>query len=203
MTAVALQPSVAEDLLARHQAGDPAAFPEFVATWRSRVVQFFLRQCLDRDRAEDLAQELFLRLLRRVASYRPEGRMSLYVFRAATNLWIDHFRRAAPRPRFCSFDQGGAEEGAGGWSEPAGVGPTPEECAVAAEDRTALRVAMAQLPEGQRAVLELAVRDELPYAAIAARLHIPVGTVKSRVHAAVATLRERLHGPRSARRASA
>lgn len=197
-------PAVCDDPLARHQAGDPLAFPAFVASYRDRLVQFFHRQCLDRDRAEDLVQELFLRLLRRIATYRPEGKLSLYVFRAATNLWIDHYRQALPRPRFHSYDQAEREPGDGGWRfEPAGAEPGPVQCVTAGEDLAALRVAIAQLPEGQRRVIELAVHEELPYAAIGARLGIPVGTVKSRVHAAMATLRHLLGGPDVARRATA
>ena len=68
----------------------------------------------------------------------------------------------------------------------------PEDELVRMESSDVVRVAVAGLPETHRAVFELAVVEELPYAAIAEALEIPVGTVKSRMHSAVARVRDAL-----------
>ena len=94
-----------EDLLVRFRQGDGSAFQDLVGAYQERVIQFFYRLCWDRDRAEDFAQELFLRLLRGARNYRPEGRLSTFIFRIATNLWIDHYRSVRPHPRLYSLDQ--------------------------------------------------------------------------------------------------
>lgn len=175
------------DLLARHRAGDAGAFRTFVESYRDRIVQFFYRLCLDRERAEDLAQDLFLKLLRRSDRYQAQGRMSVYVFRVATNLWIDHYRQNLPRPRIHSYDQVGAH-GESTRAEFASAERSPAQQFVDQEDLAVLREALGRLPMTQRQVLELAVYQQLPYARVGEILGIPVGTVKSRVHHAVLAL---------------
>lgn len=181
------------DLLAEYQAGDPHAFRRLVELYRDRILQFFYRHCLDRHRAEDLAQELFLKLLVRNGRYRPSGKMSVYIYRVATNLWIDHYRMAQPRPRFHSLDQ--AVGGAGETfrrPDPASSEAAPGAALEQREDLAVMHGALATLTESHRQVLELAVFQQRPYAEIGEVLGIPVGTVKSRVHNAVAALKDLL-----------
>jgi RNA polymerase sigma-70 factor (ECF subfamily) len=178
------------DYLALYQGGDAQAFQALVDAYRDRIVQFFYRLCWDRDRAEDLAQDLFLKLLLGSKRYRPEGKLVTFVYRVATNLWIDHYRQARPRPRFHSYDQA---------MYPADVSPgrefdsgvaTPAQLAADDEEKRALRQALERLTEPHRLVFELAVYQQLPYAEIAELLGIPVGTVKSRMHNSVAALKD-------------
>lgn len=177
------------DLLARFREGDEAAFEELVGRFQDRLIQFFYRLCWDRDRAEDLTQELFMKLLRGAFRYRPQGRLSTFVFRVATNLWIDHYRAMRPQPRLYSLDQP-LLEGAGA----ADYGPG-QECAgpiheaIASEQKARLRRALSSLTEPHRLVFELAVYQQLPYGEIAEVLDIPVGTVKSRMHNSVKALK--------------
>ncbi|MBK8976823.1 MAG: sigma-70 family RNA polymerase sigma factor [Planctomycetes bacterium] len=188
------QPQVdtGDDLLDRFRSGDAAAFDQLVATYETRLVQYFYRLCWDLDRAEDLTQTLFLKLLRGVGRYRPEGRLGTYVFRVATNLWIDHYRKTSQRRRLYSLDQaidGGFEPAA---SHP---GTSPALVAEDHEERARLRRALERLTEPHRLVFELAVYQELPYAEVAAILDIPIGTVKSRMHNSVRALKELLSEP--------
>jgi RNA polymerase sigma-70 factor (ECF subfamily) len=181
------------DLLAEYQAGDAQAFRRLVDLYRDRIVQFFYRHCLDRDRAEDLAQELFLKLLVRIGRYRPAGKMSVYIYRVATNLWIDHYRMAQPRPRFHSLDQVVASTGEPFLRpDPATSEAGPGAALEQREDLAVMHGALAALTPSHRQVLELAVFQQRPYAEIGEVLGIPVGTVKSRVHNAVAALKEML-----------
>ncbi|MHC4513757.1 MAG: RNA polymerase sigma factor [Planctomycetota bacterium] len=185
----------ASDMLARFRDGDRQAFQEIVGAFHARLVQFFYRLCWDRDRAEDLTQDLFLKLLRGADSYRPQGRLSTFVFRVATNLWIDHYRAQKPRGRLYSLDQamlkgepvlGHAQRG--GEQRPAAMDALIQE-----EEKDRLREALCCLTEPHRLVFELAVYQQLPYAEIARVLEIPVGTVKSRMHNSVRALRREMH----------
>lgn len=197
------EPDGSVDLLACYRAGDPTAFKQLVDQYRDRMLQFFYRLCWDRDRAEDLAQELFLKLLLGSRRYRPEGRLSTYVYRVAKNLWIDHYRQMKPRPRFYSYDQAtlpGAEHDVP--REYAGPGPTPIKALAEDEEKAAMRRALESLTEPHRIVFELAVYQELPYQEISDLLEIPVGTVKSRMHNTVLALK-RLLGDASSRAADA
>ncbi|MFY9345491.1 MAG: sigma-70 family RNA polymerase sigma factor [Planctomycetota bacterium] len=183
------------DHLARYRDGDRTAFRALVDSWRDRMLQFFFRLCWDRDRAEDLVQDLFLKLLLGSKRYRPEGRMSTFVYRVATNLWIDHYRQQRPRPRFQSYDQVVLP----GDSAPSTIDyakdeATPQQQLAEGEDRQALRQALERLTEPHRLVFELAVYQERPYGEISELLGIPVGTVKSRMHNAVTALKRLLGG---------
>ncbi len=183
------------DLLAAFQAGDEGAFDELVAAYGERLIHFFYRLCWDRDRAEDFTQDLFMRLLRGAAKYRPEGRLSTFIYRVATNLWIDHYRSVRPQPRLYSLDQPLLDEGPSmAGTAPANT-PGPVDLAMGSEEKVQLRNALDALNEPHRLVLELAVYQELPYAEIGTILNIPVGTVKSRMHNTVRVLRDRLASP--------
>lgn len=188
-------PAADIDYLAAYRAGDRQAFRGLVTAYRDRMVQFFFRLCWDRDKAEDLAQDLFLKLLLRSKRYRPEGKMATFVYRVATNLWIDHYRAMRPRPRFHSIDQVMLPSGdEGPRFEHASNEATPAEKLARLEERDAMRQALENLTEPHRLVFELAVYQERPYAEISELLGIPVGTVKSRMHNAVAALKQRLGG---------
>jgi RNA polymerase sigma-70 factor (ECF subfamily) len=189
------QPEGEVDLLARYREGDAHAFRQLVELFRDRMVQFFYRLCWDRDRAEDLAQDLFLKLMLGARRYRPEGKMTTFVYRVATNLWIDHYRALRPRPTFYSFDQVLLTHSDDVVKmDCAGKELAPPQALADAEERTAMRRALESLTEPHRLVFELAVYQERPYAEISDLLGIPVGTVKSRMHNAVQALKQLL-GP--------
>lgn len=183
------------DYLARYRDGDGQAFRQLVDAYRDRMLQFFFRLCWDRDRAEDLAQDLFLKLMLASKRYRPEGRMATFVYRCATNLWIDHYRAQKPRPRLLSYDQVMLpDEDAPSTVEPAGPTVSPAQALADGEEKAALRRALERLTEPHRLVFELAVYQERPYGEISELLQIPVGTVKSRMHNAIAALKQALAG---------
>lgn len=189
-------PDAEVDWLERYRDGDAQSFRHLVDQYRDRMLQFFYRLCWDRDRAEDLAQDLFLKLLRGSKRYRPEGRMMTFVYRCATNLWIDHYRQQRPRPRVISYDQvllPGEDEAAS--IEYAAPTSTPVQQLAGDEEKAALRAALERLTEPHRIVFELAVYQELPYQEISALLDIPVGTVKSRMHNATQALKQLLARP--------
>lgn len=185
---------VEDDLLARYRDGDAQAFRELVDSYRERMLQFFFRLCWDRDRAEDLCQELFIKLITGSKRYRPEGRMSTFVYRVATNLWIDHYRAQRPRPRMYSYDQVVHPDSDQAPRQFAGDDVAPADQLIDGEQRAAMRHALERLTEPHRLVFELAVYQERPYGEISELLGIPVGTVKSRMHNAVRSIKEMLSG---------
>ncbi|MBL8752111.1 MAG: RNA polymerase sigma factor [Planctomycetes bacterium] len=191
---VPTSPADAEvDHLLRYREGDANAFRLLVDAYRDRMLQFFYRLCWDRDRAEDLAQDLFVKLMLASKRYRPEGRLSTFVYRVATNLWIDHYRQQRPRPRFQSLDQVVLPgDDTPTTVDVAGPTTTPPEQLGSGEEKAAMKQAMERLTEPHRLVFELAVYQERPYGEISELLGIPVGTVKSRMHNAVSALKQML-----------
>jgi RNA polymerase sigma-70 factor (ECF subfamily) len=187
------------ELLLRLRAGDVGACEELVDRFERKLIRYFFGLSGDTQLAEDCAQEVFVRLYRARETWTPDAALSTFVFRIARNLWIDVYRSRKVRPQSASLDAptGDAEDGARSSlaermeSDVA----TPDAYVVANEDQERLRAAIARLPEGQRAVLDLAGGQGLKYEQVAEILGIPVGTVKSRVHAAVQNLRRLLIGP--------
>lgn len=179
------------DPLAALRRGAPALFEEFVRVESGTLLGFFQRLGAERGEAEDLAQEVFLKLYKSAPTYSAQSRFSSYALRVARNAWIDRRRRRAVRPEGRSLEDAG--EGQASLLErlPARSADGASR-AEQAEERARLNAALRQLPESHASVFELAVVQGLPYADIAAALDIPVGTVKSRVFNALRKLRDAL-----------
>jgi len=173
------------------KAGDPALFEDFVSAESSTFLAFYRRLGVGPSAAEDLVQEVFLKLFRHAASYQPSGRFTAFAFRIARNAWIDASRRGAQRAR-----QEGAALDGGGQELPAlqvpASAPSPLELAQVREEAGRVSQALQELSQGQRLVFELGVVQELAYSEIARLLEIPEGTVKSRMFHAVRKLRKML-----------
>ncbi len=169
------------DLLGRSRDGDRAALAELVETMGPRLKGFFLRLGAQESTAEDLSQDVFLRVLNSMDRYQESGRLDAYLLRIARNLWIDSRRRHRP-----------ITAGDGVLDSPDERLPGPVAAADAHDRAAQLRLALAQCEADTRELLELAVLQRLPYAEVSVILDIPVGTVKSRVYYALRRLRERV-----------
>ncbi|GEM_PF-275968 len=189
------------DFMERFRLGDPRAFDVIVERFEAPLVRFFYRLCWDQGRAEDFTQEVFLRLLRSAHRYEARGRFSTFLYRIATNLWIDDYRSKKPKPRLYSLDASVDEEKPLRDSVEAEQ-PSVLENMVVEEQKVRMRHALDRLTQGHRLVFELAVYQGLPYPEVSELLEIPVGTVKSRMHNAVKALKALLvedEGPESCR----
>jgi RNA polymerase sigma-70 factor (ECF subfamily) len=184
------------DPLVALQAGDPTLFESFVRTEVSTLLSFFVHLGAERTEAEDLTQDVLVKLYKSATHYQPRAAFSSYALRVARNAWIDRRRRNAVRPGGASLDDLSGAEGDGAPLSERLEAPASDVLAIAAlaEDRQRLQRAIAQLPPAHAAVFDLAVLRELPYAQISEALSIPVGTVKSRVFNALRKLREILEG---------
>jgi RNA polymerase sigma-70 factor (ECF subfamily) len=158
------------DPLVALRAGDPAPFETLVHERTRTLTAYFRHQGAAPGQAEDLTQEVFLRLYRNAARYEPRERFAAYLFRAVRI-------PAAP------------EEFAARADEPTCPAPDPGMRVLLDEEEHGLRGLLAELPSGHRRVFELVLLGELSYAEISAQLEIPVGTVKSRMFHAVRRLR--------------
>lgn len=181
--------------------GDEGAFYELVRRHRGPLVNFLFRHVWDRHKAEDMAQEVFTRLFEHREQYRPQGKFKTYLYRIATNLWIDSCRRAGRRPQMLSLDQPAGGEDEGGSFADMVVDPyrTPQTAMDRSELMGAIKQAISALPEEQQLVFNLSESQGLKYNEIATALDIPLGTVKSRMHLAVKKLKGLLGGLRRRR----
>jgi len=175
------------DPLVALQQGRPALFEEFVRGEAGTLIGFFQRLGGSRSEAEDLAQEVFLKLYRQAANYQPQGSFEAYALRIARNAWIDRRRREAARIPAQPFSTAG--EGERPVREPVSPEQEPGFELAQAEDRARVQRALARLSSNHALIFELAVVQARPYQEIAAELGIPIGTVKSRVFHALAQLR--------------
>lgn len=187
------------DPLEALRSGDPGPFEDFVRRHARQLVGFFVRLGAGAHEAEDLTQEVFLRLHRAAAAYRPRERYQAYVMRIARNAWIDRTRRRAARPELRSVGSSGGDSGTASAAAALDVGallptsePGPGDRATLREEAARVQAAVAELSDAQRMAFELGVIQGLPYEEIGRLLDVPVGTVKSRVFTAVRRVRAKL-----------
>lgn len=169
-----------EDALHRAQAGDRAAFDELYAEHVGRVYAVCLRMTADPARAEQLAQDAFIRAWRALPSFRFESAFGSWLHRLTVNTVLEDERarrRREQRVRLLDDDATAADA-------PAASGD--------ADARLDLERAVASLPRGARTVLVLHDIEGYQHSEIAAMLDVAVGTVKAQLHRARRLLRERL-----------
>ncbi len=180
-------------LMAELSEGRVEALERLYDRYSSLVFSVSLRVLTDRQLAEDVTQEVFLRLWRRPWSYDPErGRFRSWLMSVTRNRSIDERRRVVRRLRLEEREDDKRPD------PPApGRFHDPQLETVLAEERRAVRDAMTRLPPPQREVIELAYFGGLTQVEIAARTGEPLGTVKTRVRLGIQKLRVALVGLRS------
>jgi len=141
------------------------------------LFDFLSRMTGDRTAAEDLTQDVFLRMLKYRGTFRDEGRFETWMFHIARNARTDYFRRRAAVGMTDGIDV-------------AADRPGPTDAVERDEQTTLLRRALLQLPEDRRELIILARYRGLKHEAIADVLGVDSGTVKVRIHRALRELRE-------------
>jgi RNA polymerase sigma-70 factor (ECF subfamily) len=184
-------------LLQRCQDNDRAAFDEIVGLYQGKIYNYILRMTGDRDDADDLAQEVFLRMYTSLPNFRNQASLGTWLFRIASNLCIDRFRRNKKRRAIAySLDEAVADDE--GHVESRGNIPDvtyePQNVLERAETTRQIERALQALPEKLRTVILLYDAEGLPYEEIAKVVGCPLGTVKSRLFNARLQLRKEL-GP--------
>ncbi len=174
------------------QRGEPTAFDRLVELFAPRIAGFLFRMTGSRQDSEDLAQEVFLRLVRMIGVYEHDGRFEPWLFRIAANLARDRIRRAARTPGFIGESDSSGLDGNGGGrlrELPAGLASV-DAGLVLTEELDELDAALARLPEAEREVIMLRHFSEMSFKEIAAVTGTPLGTALARAHRGLAHLRE-------------
>jgi RNA polymerase sigma-70 factor (ECF subfamily) len=181
-----------EVLVARVAAGDTRAFEGIVRRWQSPLVNLAWRFCRDRGRAEEMAQEAFLRAFRNLAQFRGDSAFSTWLFSLATNVYRTELRRMPASP--LSLDEIAEPH------DPRIAIATAFEESSRAET---LRRAVLALPRRYRDAVLLFYFHEQDVPAAARTLRIPEGTVKARLFRGRELLRSKFSRPsRSSKSAS-
>ncbi len=161
--------------------GDAGAFDALFQRWAGPLLRYLERMVRDRATAEELVQEVFIRVYRARDRYRPDARFSTWLYRIATNLALNELRRPRRRDPHASLDADGA-------SPLLAEGPGAEEVVDARRAGAAVLRELEALPERQRAALCLTAVEGLSYAEVAEALDASEKAVKALVHRARATL---------------
>ncbi|QDG52508.1 RNA polymerase sigma factor [Persicimonas caeni] len=183
-----------EDLMLSYADGNVGAFEVIVSRHEKPLFHFILRSCGNRDRAEEILQEVFLRVIKYSDNYKPTAKFTTWVYTIARNLCIDKARKRS-RATEISLDQprGSDPDGQslGERLADGGASAAPVEY-----DRSAFReklmAALDELPDEQREVFMLREFSGLKYREIAEAVGVKVPTVKSRMRYALQALRGHL-----------
>jgi RNA polymerase sigma factor (sigma-70 family) len=165
------------------QQGNQADMTELVNRYYDSLLNFLYRMCGGRQAlAEDMVQETFLRVLRKITLYDANRPFKPWLYTIATNIARNYHQQADTRYTENPADEADYEDG----------NPQPEFTLMQAETAENVAKALAQLPEHQREVVVLFYYEEMAQKDIATVLDIPVGTVKSRLSLGLKRLRSTL-----------
>jgi RNA polymerase sigma-70 factor, ECF subfamily len=190
--ATPLLSSLPDEILMEHVVrGSEAAFATLVDRYKGRIINLVCRFINDRDRAQEIAQEVFLRIFVHRERYRPSGKFSTWMYTIAVNLAKNEIRRRIRSRGVVSLDSliEAAGDSSRFLSDP---GPRPDRQLRQREIQEWVGKAMGELPDKYREVILLRDVQQLSYEEIEEVLGIPGGTVRSRINRARASLQERL-----------
>ncbi len=189
-----LRDATDQEVVAQARLGREAAYRELVRRYERPIFSLIYRMVRDRELAEDLSQETFVKALKAVGSYRPEYKFSSWIFKIANNAAIDHLRKrelatlsieGSPHARTPDAMEATALQIGGRL-------PGPLDQLEARELGGAIEEAIGHLrPEYQSCILLRHVEGR-PYEEIAEMMGLPLGTVKTYIHRARHELRKAL-----------
>jgi RNA polymerase sigma-70 factor, ECF subfamily len=178
------------EVMLRVQAGDDAAFDYLVEKYRRQIISFMFRMAHNQAVAEELAQEVFLRVYRSRQTYAAEAKFSTWLYRIATNLGVNHARDSRAEKAGVSLDE--TDEETGQSLDVADATPNVEQDILRRERLAAIRRHVEELPERQRVAVMMHKYQELDYREIARVLKLSESATKSLLFRAYETLREKL-----------
>lgn len=165
------------DLVRRSQAGDRQAFAELVRRHQAGVYTLALRFCGDADQAQDLAQEAFVTLFRKLGTFRGDSLFRTWLYTVVRHVCYRRYRDVAAA--LLVVDAGDGTGPLGRLPDP---GPTPAAIAEGRDDQAQVLAALDGLPAKYRLVLALFHGQAMGHDEIATVLALPVGTVKTHLH---------------------
>jgi RNA polymerase sigma-70 factor, ECF subfamily len=185
-----------EVLMMRFQGGDQSAFAKLVRRHKTPVYNFILRSVRSREVAEDLVQDVFVKVVQNAAEFKHEARFSTWAYTIARNVCIDHLRKAALR-RHPSLDQAANNNGEDGPTlgeriADAHFASAVDRVAIGTELGQRITRAVEELPPEQREVFLLREVANVPFKEIAEIVGVPENTTKSRMRYALERLQQAL-----------
>lgn len=147
------------------------------------LFRYFFHMSRDQQLAEDLVQDVFIRMLRSAATYRPGGAFQAWMYQIARSAFIDQMRKKKPEAALPQFGEEGRE------MEPAFAGLGPDGHAQLEQEIDLVRKALDRLPADKKELLVMTRYQELSYSQIAEITNSEVATVKVRIHRALEALR--------------
>lgn len=177
-------------LVALAREGERDAFAQLVDNYKGKLFHLAFRMLGNRQEAEDVVQETFMRMYEHLSRYDSSHKFSTWIYRITTNLCIDRLRR---RKAAYSLDADLAEgQGLDGYSLLPSADHSPEQQLVLTERQHVVKQAMDALPAKYKSAMALKYYQDLSLQEISDILHIPVSTVKTRIHRGRDYLRRKL-----------
>jgi RNA polymerase sigma-70 factor (ECF subfamily) len=177
-------------LMIRVQCNDASSFSELLNRNRNLVVNYLSRMVANRAIAEELAQDVFIRVYRSRQTYEPTAKFSTWLYRITTNVALNHFRDEKRTQNQVSLD---VQDTVQVRREALDRAPLIEDRLVREVVARQIRHAIRALPPKQRAAVIMHKYDEMDYAQIARILGCSASAVKALMFRAYETLRLRLH----------
>lgn len=179
------------ELVSAFKAGDAEALGQLMERHQAALFGYLLRLTGRRDAAEDLFQEVFLKLVRNPGAYNEREKFKAWLFTVARNAAMDYFRRDSARSEVSLYGDG-AKPGPADFT--AAAEPGPAEAFYGKAEAARIDAALGALSADQREVFYLRHYSGLSFREIAETLKVPIGTVLARMSRAAAKLREKLGG---------
>ncbi len=167
--------------------GNFESFGDLVTMYEKKIYNYCLRMTNRREDAEDLTQEVFVRVYKGLKGFQGNSQFSTWIFRIAHNICIDHYRKS--KFTMVSLSQPKNEEDQREIDLPS-EDPTPEEEALRKEQQEFLLKCIGELRPEYKTVIILRDLQHHSYEEIAEILDVPLGTVKSHISRARSALRE-------------
>lgn len=178
------------DLVRRAQEGDESAFADLFHAHKAKIYSLCLRMTSNTAEAEDLTQDAFLQVFRKLATFRGDSALSTWLYRVAVNTVLMHFRKKGLRQ--VSLDEPASKEAGAPKREHGKI----DGRLSTSVDRIALTRAMKELPAGYRTIFLLHEVKGYEHHEIARLLRCSVGNSKSQLHKAKMRMRELLGFPK-------
>jgi RNA polymerase sigma-70 factor (ECF subfamily) len=192
-----MQTAQERQLIARLQAGDDTAVQELADRYRSRIFQLAMRYMKNREDAEEVTQDVLLKVYRKVNAFRGDAQLSSWIYRITFNTAMSRLRstrlaRAAEQERDRSLAAQNDDQPLKLTRQPADWSRMPDESLLRAQLREAVAEAIEELPEIYRAPVVLRDIQGLSTEEASSRLKLKDQTLKSRLHRGRVMLREKL-----------
>lgn len=180
------------EMMLRVKTGDESAFTYLVQKYRRQMVGFMYRMCHNPAAAEELAQEVFLRVYRSRASYEASAKFNTWLYRIATNLAVNHARDTRHERPENTLRLDEPDQETGSTPDLADGSLTAEEQILLRERMAVIRQKVQGLPERQRMAVIMHKYQQMDYREIADVMKLSESATKSLLFRAYETLREQL-----------